>query len=78
MPGIAAVLCEPQNQNFSFRYFTLHFSDRCVRTTNTCLRFCCSIYCLFCVVLYIDSVYMFIALLLPGAYQNAVNKYIIS
>jgi len=39
VPGIAAVLCKAQNQKLCFRYFTLQFTDRCVRTPNTCLRF---------------------------------------
>jgi len=39
MPGIAAVLHEPQSQNLRFKYFTIQITDRCVRTPNTCLRF---------------------------------------
>jgi hypothetical protein len=38
---------------------------------------CCSIYCLFCVVLCIAFVYMCTVLLPPGGYPIAVNKYII-
>ena len=39
---------------------------------------CCSMYCLFCVVLRIVCVYMCTVLLPPGGYPIAVNKYIIS
>jgi len=38
---------------------------------------CCSMYCLFCVVLCIVCVYMYTVLLPPGGYPVAVNKYII-
>jgi hypothetical protein len=38
---------------------------------------CCSVYCLFCVVLCIVSVYMCTELLPPGGYQIAF-KYIVS
>ena len=39
MSGIATVMCKPQNQNLWFRYSTLHFTDRCGRTPDTCLWF---------------------------------------
>jgi hypothetical protein len=39
MPKIAALLRKPQNQNLWFRYFTIHFTDRCVQTPDTCLSF---------------------------------------
>jgi hypothetical protein len=39
MPGISAVLLEPQNRNLWFRYSTFHFTDRCGRTPGTCLCF---------------------------------------
>jgi len=39
MPGIAAVLRKPQNQKLWVRHSTLHFTDRCGRTPDTCLCF---------------------------------------
>ena len=39
MRGIPAVLREAQIQKLWLRYFTHNFTDRCVRTPDTCRHF---------------------------------------